>query len=98
MRRHQLGGRRDAEPLREHRAQRLDLHLAEARERGQVRAQLIRVGGVGPDALGVAAVLVAHDDREIVDALGHRAGEPVDRRPLPERRLEVGGGERPWIE
>ena len=46
----------DAEPLGQHRAERLDLHLAEARQRREVRAQRGGVGRVGPDALGVAVV------------------------------------------
>ena len=78
--------------------QRLDLHLAEARQRLEVGAQLGAVGGVGPYARGVAVVAVAHVHGQIVHALGHRAGEAVDRGPGAEHRLEVGGGQRRGVD
>ena len=39
----------DAEPLREHRAERLDLHLAEPGQRGDARAEVVPVARVSPD-------------------------------------------------
>ena len=52
--RHQLVRGLDAEPLGEHGAQRLDLHLAEPGQRSQVVAQGL-ARRLGPDTLGIAA-------------------------------------------
>ena len=64
----------DAEALGQHRTQRLDLHLAEPRERLEVRAQLGAVGGIGPHASGVAVVGVAEVRREVVHSLAITPG------------------------
>ena len=92
MRRHERLRLLHAVALCEHRAERLDLHLAEARQRGEVRAQLAGVGRVGPHPRGIAVVTVADVDGEVVHALGHRAREAVDRGRRAEDRLEVGLG------
>ncbi len=94
MRRHQLLCRCDVEALGEDRAERLDLHLAKARQRGQVRAQRRGIAGSGPDTAGVAVVLIADVDCEVVHAASHRAGKAMDRGPLAEYRLEIGVRER----
>src|SRR5919197_3747817 len=59
----------DAEALREHRAERLDLHLAEARERRDAPSQVGSVACFGPDALGVPAVRLLDDRGELLHAL-----------------------------
>src|SRR4051812_5254884 len=94
MPRDEVLGRAHAEALGQHGAQRLDLHLAEAGQRGQPPAQVVAVGRLGPHARRVAAVLVADVHRQRLDTLGHRAGEAVDRRLLAQDGLEVGAGER----
>ena len=91
---HELARGLDAEVLEEDRPERLDLHLAEAGQRHEVGAELVRVGRVGPHAGGVAVVVVAHVHGELVDSLGHRARVAVDHRLLEEHRLEVGGRQR----
>src|SRR3954467_15788302 len=53
MRGNEVLGRLDAEALCEHGAERLDLHLSEAGEAGEVGAQGGRVRGVAPDPRGV---------------------------------------------
>ena len=98
MRRHQLASGLDVEALGEDRAERLDLHLAEAGQAGEVRPQLVRAARPGPDARRVAVVAVADPHREVVDALGHRARKPVDRRLGAEHGLEIGRGERVGVE
>src|SRR3954465_452098 len=80
-------GRLDAEALGEHRAERLDLHLAEARQRREVGAQLVAVGRLRPDARGVAAPAVTDVLGECLDLLGHRARIAMDRRLGAEHRL-----------
>ena len=60
-----------------------------------------RVGGLGPDALGIAAVLVHDDLAELLHPLRHRAREAMDRRTLAERvleRLRVHGCDRARVE
>src|SRR5580704_10307410 len=54
--RYEILGRFDVEALGQHGAERLDLHVSEPGERGQVGAQCGGVGGVAPDAAGVAVV------------------------------------------
>jgi hypothetical protein len=95
---HELAGGLDAEVLEEDRSQRRDLHLAEAREGGEVRAELVRVCRVGPHTRGIAVVPVADVDGQLVYPLGHRAWVPVDHRLLEEHRLEIGGGERRGVD
>ena len=79
---------RDAEALPQHRAERLHLHLAEAGQLRDPLAQVGPVGGLAPDALGVAAVLLDHHGGEILHAPRHVAGEAVDRRLLAEDLLQ----------
>jgi hypothetical protein len=92
--RHERLGRCDAELLREHRCERLHLHLAEPGERLEPPAQVVRVGGVAPDPRRVAAVLVRDDRRDLLDALRHAPREPVEGRPLAEDLHEPLGLER----
>jgi hypothetical protein len=67
-------------------------------EGGEVGAQLVAVGGVGPHARGLAVVLIADVDGEVMDARGHRAGVAVDGGLGAEDRLEVGRGQRGGLE
>ena len=92
IRRKRLGGV-DAELLGEHRCERLDLHLAEARERTDSLLQIRAVTRFGPDARRIAAVVLGDDGRQIAHAVGHRAREAMDRRLLGEQRAEVHRGE-----
>ncbi len=87
---HEIARDLDVEALREHRAERLDLHLAEAGQRADALAEVLAVGGLRPDARRVAAVVLDDGRGELVHARRHRAGEAVDRGLLPEERLEVG--------
>ena len=48
------------------------------------------VGGLGPDPLGAAAVLLDDHRAEVAGARRHRAGEAVDRGLLAEHALELG--------
>ena len=48
-------------------------------------ARSLGVGGVAPDARGVAVVVVADLYGEVVHACGHRSGKAMDRRLLAER-------------
>src|SRR5581483_3994416 len=89
VRRHELPCDGDAEPLRQHRAERLDLHLAEARQGGDAPAQVGAVGCLRPDTGGVAAVLGDDVRAQLLNALGHGAREAVDRGALAERRFEA---------
>src|SRR4051794_9363844 len=82
--RRQLLRGRDAEPLRQHRRERTDLHVAETGELADPALQVGRVLGLRPDPLRVAAVLVRDESGEVVHAGGHRAGEAMDRRLLAE--------------
>ena len=77
-------GHRVPEAAREHRGERLHLHLAEARQRLDPPLQVGRVGGVAPDAARVAAVVLGDDRAELLHALRHVAREAVDRRLLAE--------------
>src|SRR5205085_6447199 len=81
---------RDAEALREHRAEGLYLHLAEAGQRRDALAEIGAVGGFRPEAGRVAAVFLRDGRRELADAPSHVAGEAVDGRLLAEDRLEIG--------
>ena len=98
MCRHELRGGAHAVALGEHRAQRLDLHLAEAGKGGQVAAERLRVGCVAPHTFGVTVVVVADVHRELVHALGHRAGEAMDGGFLAEGGLQVEPGELRGVE
>src|SRR5438045_5128801 len=89
MARRERCGLCDPEALREDRAHALDLHLAEAGERLEAALQLVRALGLVPEPAGVAAVLVDHVLRELLDALRHRAGKAVDCRLLAKERLEI---------
>ncbi len=53
--RDELLGDPDAKAIGQNGAERLDLHLAEAGERVQVRLQVGRCAGIGPDARRVAS-------------------------------------------
>jgi hypothetical protein len=89
---------RDVQPVREHRRERRHLHLAESRQRLEPGLELRRRRGAGPDARGVAVVALRDVGGEVAHALGHRARETVDRRPLAEDRFEVHRGERGGLE
>ena len=65
---HELARDLDAEALREHGAERLDLHLAEAGQPADALAEVFAVGGLGPDARRVAAVLLDDGRGEVVHA------------------------------
>src|ERR1700746_506129 len=95
MVRHELPRNLDVEALREHGAERLDFHLAEARERGDAFAEVGAAGGLRPEARGLAAVVLRDRGCELANALGHRAGETVDGRLLAEEGLEVGARDGP---
>ncbi len=73
---------------RQHRAH---LHLAEARQLGEPGAQVVAALGLAPDARGVAAVALLEERAERAHALGHRAGEAMQRRALAEDRGELLG-------
>jgi hypothetical protein len=89
----------DAEALVEHRAERLDLHLTEAGQRLEVRAELRSPSAASrPDAARVAAVLVADVHCELVHARRHRSREAMDRGLLAEGGVEVGVGERGGVD
>src|SRR6478736_438579 len=77
----------DPEPLRQYRGQGLELHVAEPGERRDALAQIVAVRRVRPDAFGLTAVLVDHDRCELLDTLGHRAWETMNRRLLGEQRV-----------
>ena len=59
-----------------------------------MRRQVVRVRGLGPDPGGVAVVLLDGDGCQLLDALGHGAGEAVDRRLLAERLAPLRVGPR----
>ena len=88
VRRNRLG-RLDAELLRKHRSERLDLHLAESRQRTDSLPQIRAVSRLRPDSRSVAAVLLGHHRGQFPHAAGHRAGKAVDRRLLGEHGREV---------
>ena len=71
--------------VREHRAERLDLHLAEARAARRSAFESPVSAASRPDPRRVAAVLVRDDRCQLAHARRHRAREPVDRRLLAER-------------
>src|SRR6476620_4980955 len=81
----------DPEPLRQYRGQGLELHVAEPGERRDALAQIVAVRRVRPDAFGLTAVLVDHDRGELLDTLGHRAWETMNRRLLAKHPLELTG-------
>src|SRR4029077_10757591 len=81
----------DPEPLCQYGGQGLELHVAEPGEGRNSLAQILAVRSVRPDALGLTAVLVDHDCGELLNSLGHRARETVNRRPLPKHPLELTG-------
>jgi hypothetical protein len=91
-------GHRDAVALGQHGGQRLDLHLAEAGQRLEVRAQLLGRTGLGPHARRVPAMDVGHVRGQRAHARGHRAREAMDRGALAEQRLEVHAGQRGGVE
>ena len=82
---------------REHRRERLHLHLAEARQRLDPPLQVGGVRGVAPDAACVAAVLLGDDGAQLLHALGHVAREAMDRRLLAEDLERAGPGRVPAI-
>src|SRR5450631_609469 len=84
-------GRPDAELLAEQRHGDLRLVGAEARQLGEVIAQLLPGGGSGPHPLGVAVVTVGQQPGEFLHAAGHRPREPVQRGPLREDVRERAG-------
>ncbi len=92
IRREPLGGG-DAELFGEHGGERLDLHLAEARERTDPLLQIRAVARLGPDTRRVAPVVLGDDGRQIAHAVGHCAGEAVDRRLRRECRPKIHRGE-----
>src|SRR5437763_8378827 len=67
VRRHEALRGGHAEALGEHRAERLDLHLPEARQRGDVRAQALGAGRIAPHTRRVGAVVVAHVRSQLLD-------------------------------
>ena len=67
------------------------LHLAEARELGETGSQILTALGLAPDARRVPAVALLEERAERAHALGHRAGEPVQRRALAEHLGELLG-------
>src|SRR5581483_3385757 len=75
--------------LREHGAERLDLHLTEPGQRPDSPLQVGRVDGVAPDARRVPAVLGRDDVRELLHPLRHRRGKAVDRRRRREHLLQI---------
>ena len=94
MARHELLRDRDAEALREHGAERLDLHLAEAGQRADALAQVVAVGRLRPDARRVAAVVLGDGRGELAARAspsspgsgGSRASRGTAARGRPSRR------------
>src|SRR5437660_5444579 len=84
----QLARRRDTEALREHSAQRLDRHLPEAGKLREPAVQLAAVRRLGPQACGVALILLGHDRGDLLHAPRHVGREAVDRRLFSERGFE----------
>jgi ATP-dependent helicase Lhr and Lhr-like helicase len=85
-----LGARRaDAEPLHEHGQQRAHLHVAETGEVVEAPLELLAVGGLRPQTGSVAVVALLDRRAELLRPLGHRRREAVERRPAPERLLEL---------
>ena len=58
---------------------------------GETGAQVLAALGLAPDARRVAAVALLEERAERAHALGHRAGEPVQRRALAEHLGELLG-------
>jgi hypothetical protein len=75
----------DAEPLREHRSECLDLHLSEAGERCDAFPEVGAIRRLGPEAGRVAVIFLLDQPRQLVGAVRHRAREPMDCRLLAER-------------
>src|SRR6478736_8792161 len=98
MARHELARDLDAEAVEEDGAERLDLHLAEARQAADPFAEVLPVGRLRPDARRIAAVFLRHGRGELAHARRHGAREAVDRGLLPEERLEVGFRNLLWFE
>ena len=80
---------RDAEPLRQHRAEGGHLHPPEAGERLDAAAELRAVRGLPPEPAGIAAVVVDDDGRKLLDTSCHRPREAVDSRFLAEGALQL---------
>ena len=81
----------DAEAFREHGTEGRHLHVPETGQRADAPAQVVAVSGIRPHSLCVPVVLVVDHGRELLNPLGHRAGEAVNRRLLPKRLLELAG-------
>ena len=73
-----------AEAAREHRRERLHLHLAEAGQRLDPPLQVGRVARVAPDPARIAVVVLRHDGAHLLHALRHVAREAVDAGLLAE--------------
>ena len=73
-----------AELARQQRQHRAHLHLAEAGQLGEPRAQVLAALGLAPDPRGVAVVALLEERAQRAHALGHRAREAVQRRALAE--------------
>src|SRR5436305_14034004 len=80
----------DAEALTDDADERPGLHLADARRRKQPLLEILAGLRVAPDAPGVAVVVTRQRRREILRAPRHVGREAVERRPFPERGLELG--------
>ena len=84
-------GRMHAELARQQRQHRAHLHLPEAGQLREPRAQVLAALGLAPDPRGVAVVALLEERAERAHALGHRTGEPVQRRALAEHGGELLG-------
>ena len=67
------------------------LHLADPRQAQQPTLEIAPVGRLRPDPACVVVVVARHRCGELLDLAGHGAREPVERGPLAEHRVELGG-------
>src|SRR5204863_9441771 len=67
---------------------------AEAGERRDPAAEVGSVGGLGPDACGVTAVVALDDLAELLHSARHRAREAVQRRLAAEDLFQLVGRQR----
>src|SRR5881396_3514583 len=100
---HDLGHarERDAEALAEDRQHSARLHLAEPRQLEESCLKLAPALRLAPDPRGVAAIALDDERTQRLDLCRHRAREAVERGPLAEDAVELGGvrrGDAPGVE